>query len=154
MDVVLSQNGCEVSLSVAYSDGNKMQQLTQALEAGMTPVVSLWKGAKMGWLDNGPCDGKPEASQCFNTAEFYDLSVSDIEGGGGAASVEAETAMEAASAEALLARRRCNGPKEDCRCVRCCERPGTQCYEKDRFWSECRAECAPGIHADEKQEFQ
>jgi len=152
MDVELSQNGCRLSVRTNYQDGPHMQQLTQALAEGMTPVASLWKGA-MGWLDSPPCQ-VDNASACPDTTEFFDFSVTNIIGQ--SISDDADASLEAAAAEEVLANSDslCVGPKTDCRCARCCQRPGTRCYEKDGYWGACKETCIPGIDPEDEPQFQ
>lgn len=38
----------------------------------------------------------------------------------------------------------CSSMNEDCRESMCCSAPGTQCYEKNEDWAQCRADCTPG----------
>jgi len=39
---------------------------------------------------------------------------------------------------------KCSASHEDCRTTMCCSDPGLQCYEKNRWWATCRANCIPG----------
>jgi len=154
MDVKLSQNGCQLSVSVKYADDTNMQLLKQALAEGMTPVASLWKSSGMGWLDTPPCL-VDNASACPGTTEFYDFSVTDSEGQ--PIGDDADEVVEAAAVEEMFAAgpdSLCVGPKTDCRCTRCCQRPGTRCYEKDGYWGACKEKCVPGIDPEDEPQFQ
>jgi len=84
MYVTLSQNGCSLPLSIThYEQDSKFVALTEALSAGMTPVVSYWKSKDMLWLDgpgtgNGPCT--VDSEQCSTEApRFWGFSVQNIQ---------------------------------------------------------------------------
>lgn len=85
MQVVLSQEGkpCTLSTSVAGYQGNV--QLTAALKAGMTPVMSYWKSANMLWLDGRGSDGQgpcaTDTQHCGQSVRFLGFSVEDMGGG-------------------------------------------------------------------------
>jgi hypothetical protein len=90
MEVRLGQTGkpCNVSLRVDkyVSARDAFGELSQALAAGMTPVVSLWSSKDMAWFDGPGKDGKGPACplgeddplQCQDRASFQDLRVEDI----------------------------------------------------------------------------
>jgi hypothetical protein len=40
---------------------------------------------------------------------------------------------------------KCSASHEDCRTTMCCSDPGLQCYEKNKWWAMCRAQCIPGV---------
>mmetsp|Transcript_110591 Transcript_110591/g.308057 ORF Transcript_110591/g.308057 Transcript_110591/m.308057 type:complete len:626 (-) Transcript_110591:124-2001(-) len=44
----------------------------------------------------------------------------------------------------LAVRSQCSNMDEDCSQSRCCSVHGTQCYEKQSGWAQCRADCVPG----------
>lgn len=83
MQVTLSQAGSPCPLSGAVStyqvngrDG--MQEVTQALRQGMTPVISFWSADSMTWLDGkgdkgGACTNDV-ASQCPDSVRVYGFS--------------------------------------------------------------------------------
>jgi len=87
MNVTLSQQGHSCPLSMHISKYIGMEELSDALSAGMTPVISYWSSDDMLWLDGrgvdgrGPCDHDTPA-RCLDTVKFYDFSVEDIGGGG------------------------------------------------------------------------
>jgi len=70
MDVELNQSGCKVSASIDEypSRGGtvSMEELSAAMDSGMTLVFSLWGSPGMGWLDGkgwddaGPCAPEDE----------------------------------------------------------------------------------------------
>lgn len=83
MEVVLSQRdrNCPVKFAVRGYSGNA--ELTEALRAGMTPVISYWSSDNMLWLDGVGADGKgpcrtDRASGCVGAVPFSNFSVSDI----------------------------------------------------------------------------
>jgi len=88
LDVTLQQAGkpCDLSVSIGnYGDG--MTELTQALQAGMTPIVSYWGiSAHTEWLDGrgpkgqGPCNSE-ESNQCGDTVSFSAFVVEPLEPG-------------------------------------------------------------------------
>merc|ERR1712203_136379 len=88
MEIELTQVGksCPLSIRIAdyklkYRDG--MVDMTKALEAGATPIISYWKSKKMLWLDglgekfDGPCVAD-DPSACVESVKFYDFSVTPI----------------------------------------------------------------------------
>jgi len=85
---VLSQDGRSCPLTAKVDDYRGMAELSRALEAGMTPVMSYWSANDMLWMDGvgsdgaGPCV-KDDAAACADHVRFYDFSVSTIGSGGG-----------------------------------------------------------------------
>jgi len=86
MEVTLTQEGryCNVSMLVSNYRGSGMSELTLALKAGMTPVVSYWASKKMLWLDGagsdgqGPCQADtPE--QCSESVKLSNFSVERLQ---------------------------------------------------------------------------
>jgi len=80
MMVTLSQEGksCPLStLTVAYAG---MPELTEALQAGMTPIVSYWSADDMLWMDGkgkdklGACK-KDRPDRCAESVRFSNFSV-------------------------------------------------------------------------------
>jgi len=60
-----------------------MTELTEALQAGMTPVISYWSSNDMLWLDGLGSDGRgpcvvDNATYCAEHVRFYDFSVESI----------------------------------------------------------------------------
>jgi len=39
----------------------------------------------------------------------------------------------------------CSDVADNCASTKCCKRPGTTCYEKNKWWSGCKSNCTPGI---------
>ncbi|CAK0811444.1 unnamed protein product, partial [Prorocentrum cordatum] len=82
MEVELSQEGTSCTLGVRLDQYDGMQELAQALAAGMTPIVSYWSADDMTWMDGkgadgqGPC-GVDRAADCAEHVRFYDFSISD-----------------------------------------------------------------------------
>jgi len=94
LQLTLSQVGstCPLRLGLGNYTGNSshdnqsgqaMAELTAALAAGMTPVVSYWASDDLIWLDGegndtkGPCH-KDRPKQCGDAVEFSYFSVSNI----------------------------------------------------------------------------
>lgn len=85
MDVVLSQVGtsCTVSTNVGHGYG-PLEEVSQALRKGMTPVISYWSSNDMLWLDGTGSDGlggcaKDRKDLCGESVRFYDFSITDID---------------------------------------------------------------------------
>ncbi|CAK0850567.1 unnamed protein product [Prorocentrum cordatum] len=84
MNVTLSQVGspCIVSTNIPQYEG--MLALTDALSAGMTPVLSYWSANDMLWMDGrgkdmkGACK-KDAADACSESVKFYDFSIQYID---------------------------------------------------------------------------
>jgi len=92
MKITLSQQGktCPLSFQVdGYSPAGRdgMQELSEALAAGMTPVISYWgkglNGNAMQWMDGlgpngqGPC-AKEHANSCGPSVAFSNFAVTDV----------------------------------------------------------------------------
>jgi len=83
MLVQLSQPGRSCTLSTKLGSYAGMAELSAALEAGMTPVVSYWSSNKMLWLDGrgsdqrGPCAIDNKVA-CAAAVSFYNFSVVPI----------------------------------------------------------------------------
>jgi len=88
MQVELSQEGssCGVGGTVSeYSvQGHEaLKELTQSLQAGMTPVISYWKSTDMLWMDGIGADGRGPCvqdtpDQCPEHVRFYGFSVDPL----------------------------------------------------------------------------
>eukprot|EP00933_Yihiella_yeosuensis_P084049 TRINITY_DN98401_c0_g1_i1.p1 TRINITY_DN98401_c0_g1~~TRINITY_DN98401_c0_g1_i1.p1 ORF type:complete len:358 (+),score=54.02 TRINITY_DN98401_c0_g1_i1:90-1076(+) len=89
MTIILSQEGsiCELKASIRnyrHHGKDSMSELTSALAAGMTPILSYWNSTDMLWLDGkgqdgqGPCDAKDEGLNCGESVRFYDFVVEDL----------------------------------------------------------------------------
>jgi len=84
MEVTLSQaahSDCELKLSI--SEYSRMSEMTAALAAGMTPIVSYWKSGDMLWMDGKGADGlgaceTDSPDQCGERAKFSNFSVAPI----------------------------------------------------------------------------
>jgi len=90
LEVRLEQPGsaCPLSLAVdGYRSGGThgLQELSEALRRGMTPVISYWSAADMLWLDGqgsdskGPC-AEDSPDSCSNTVSFHSFSMDPILG--------------------------------------------------------------------------
>ena len=86
MEITLSQvarSDCELKLAIHNYWG--MPELTKALAAGMTPIVSYWNSADMFWMDGkgadgqGPC-ARDSPDSCGKSTKFSNFSVSAIPG--------------------------------------------------------------------------
>jgi len=85
MEITLSQaahSDCKLKLSIADYVG--MPEMTAAIAAGMTPIVSYWSGDML-WMDGkgpdgqGPC-ATDSPDQCGKKAKFSNFSVAVIPG--------------------------------------------------------------------------
>jgi len=85
MQVGLSQSkkggsSCEIGLNITSYAG--MPEVTRALSAGMTLVVSYWRSDNMLWLDGrgadsmGPC--AKDDGQCGQGAKFFNFSIEKL----------------------------------------------------------------------------
>jgi len=86
MEITLSQkarSNCE--LKFAIDNYRNMPELSKALAAGMTPIVSYWSSADMLWMDGkgsdgrGPC-ARDSPDDCSKRTKFSNFSVSAIPG--------------------------------------------------------------------------
>ena len=83
MEVTLTQLGSLCPLSVTVDQYRGMAELSAALEAGMTPIVSYWSSNDLLWMDGegddgaGPCARDDEAD-CGESVRFYNFAVGDI----------------------------------------------------------------------------
>jgi len=88
MEVQLSQAGspCEVSASndqyLPRSGREALSELTRELDRGVTPVMTYWSSAYMGWLDGpgkdkeGPCGREADnPSECGKAVKFYNFQI-------------------------------------------------------------------------------
>eukprot|EP00438_Fugacium_kawagutii_P022642 Skav224866 [mRNA] locus=scaffold1112:27149:42275:+ [translate_table: standard] len=84
----VSQNGCTLEASVEtdsyqFNDKSSAEELTQAFENGMTPIVSYWSAPDMLWMDGqgadqlGPCE-QDQPDLCGEAVKFYDFSVEGL----------------------------------------------------------------------------
>jgi len=83
MEVTLSQKGHSCPLSVKLDKYKGMQELSSALEAGMTPIVSYWSDDDMLWLDGKGADGKgscarDHAAACGDSVSFSGFSIESL----------------------------------------------------------------------------
>lgn len=86
MEIKLSQaalSDCELELAINSYDG--MPEMSAALAAGMTPIVSYWKSSEMLWMDGKGADGMGACAtdspdDCGNRTKFSSFSVDTIPG--------------------------------------------------------------------------
>jgi len=84
MDVKLSQKGSPCPLELHLGGYKGMKEVSEALQAGMTPIVSYWKAKDMMWLDGegvdhqGPCH-KDRPNQCVDQLQFSNFVVEEYE---------------------------------------------------------------------------
>jgi len=83
MEVTISQEGHDCSVMTRISDYTGMPELSAALAAGMTPVVSYWSSDKMLWMDGQGADGKgpckrDNAAACPASVRFSRFAVTPI----------------------------------------------------------------------------
>jgi len=86
MEITLSQAArSDCKLKLAIEDYSGMPEMTLALTAGMTPIVSYWNSADMLWMDGkgadeqGPC-ATDSPDQCGKRTKFSNFSVAAIPG--------------------------------------------------------------------------
>jgi len=86
MEITLSQDArSDCTLKLAIDSYSGMTEMTEALTAGMTPIVSYWKSADMLWMDGkgadgqGPCE-TDSPDDCGKRAKFSNFSVGTIPG--------------------------------------------------------------------------
>jgi len=86
MEITLSQvarSNCELKLAI--DNYREMPELSKALAAGMTPIVSYWNSADMLWMDGkgsdgqGPC-ARDSPGDCGKRTKFSNFSVAAIPG--------------------------------------------------------------------------
>lgn len=88
MTVTLSQEGhsCPLSVSLGsyhFKGRDGIAELSSALTAGMTPIVSHWSSKDLLWLDGqgpdleGPCE-RDKPAQCSDTVRLYDFAIEPI----------------------------------------------------------------------------
>mmetsp|Transcript_48402 Transcript_48402/g.96239 ORF Transcript_48402/g.96239 Transcript_48402/m.96239 type:complete len:534 (-) Transcript_48402:274-1875(-) len=46
---------------------------------------------------------------------------------------------------AAVVDRNCSGDEDDCRDTRCCKTKGAICFEKNKYWAQCKVHCVPGM---------
>jgi len=85
MEIKLSQvavSSCELELHLDSYD--EMPEMSAALDAGMTPIVSYWKSEDMLWMDGKGADGQGACEtddlDCGKRAKFSSFSVDAIPG--------------------------------------------------------------------------
>jgi len=85
MTVTLSQAGSACPLFVSIGGYPAMGELSAALRAGMTPIVSYWSSGEMLWMDGqgqdfqGPC-ARDDPATCGFNVRFYGFAVESIGG--------------------------------------------------------------------------
>jgi len=85
-EVTLSQAArtpCQLKLAIDSYNG--MPEMSAALAAGMTPIVSYWSSADMLWLDGKGVDGQglcasDSPEDCGKRTTFTNFSVAAIPG--------------------------------------------------------------------------
>lgn len=87
MTVVLSQGDCTLENSgldsYNYNGRDGIAELSDALEEGMTVVMSYWSSNDMMWLDGKGSDGQgacdhDDAGACGDSVSFYNFAISDL----------------------------------------------------------------------------
>jgi len=93
MTTRLTQPGspCDLSITVGaggyhYGGRNGIAELSEALQTGMTPIISYWSSSDMLWMDGPGADGLgpcrvDEPDACGESVKFYDFSVGPSMGG-------------------------------------------------------------------------
>mmetsp|Transcript_129796 Transcript_129796/g.361662 ORF Transcript_129796/g.361662 Transcript_129796/m.361662 type:complete len:408 (-) Transcript_129796:125-1348(-) len=79
VEVTLSQAGKPCPLSLRLGKYHSMSEISAALSAGMTPIISYWRSKHMRWLDGGGKDGPDckvdHPSICADSVKFYGFSI-------------------------------------------------------------------------------
>ena len=86
VEMQLSQGGRSLGFSLAgyaFGGGNGFEEITAALEQGMTPVVSYWSSYSMDWLDGSGSDGQgfceaETPAECGSAVTFSGLQVTAL----------------------------------------------------------------------------
>lgn len=79
MEVILAQPGKPCDISFSVSEYQRMPEVSAALAAGMTPIISYWRSRDMAWLDgrgnDGPDCRMERPAACPESVSFYGFSV-------------------------------------------------------------------------------
>jgi len=83
MEVTLSQIGHSCSLAMRISNYPGMPELSRALRAGMTPIVSYWSADDMLWMDGEGADRagvchSDDASKCGDAVKMFNFSMESL----------------------------------------------------------------------------
>lgn len=82
MEVTLTQKGRRCPLRMKIGDYANMAQLSDALAAGMTPVISYWKSGDMLWMDGKGADGlgpcAADTQTCGAAVKFSNFHVEPL----------------------------------------------------------------------------
>mmetsp|Transcript_99922 Transcript_99922/g.278252 ORF Transcript_99922/g.278252 Transcript_99922/m.278252 type:complete len:555 (+) Transcript_99922:1-1665(+) len=182
MVVTLTQRGRNCPLTINLGSYANMAEISGAIAAGMTPVISYWKSEDMLWMDGkgadaqGPC--AVDSQRCGDSVQFYDFRVEDIAGPAPQPAPAPVPAPQPAPVPAPVPgpqpalpkpqplpatpvqpgppgkATQCSGYDKDCRITRCCQQPGTTCFEKNQWWASCKEICTPGIDPFDTPENQ
>lgn len=160
MEVTLTQGAKGCSVKTRINQYGQWAEISQALAAGMTPVVSYWKSGDMRWMDGGPCGSDNE--QCSDTVWFSNFSIEGmrpLEPVPDPAYVPtvASPAIPIIAAPPIATSQgaQCSEHGGDCRYTHCCRAAGLQCYVKNEWWASCKATCTPdSIDPEDKPGFQ
>ncbi|CAK0897420.1 unnamed protein product [Prorocentrum cordatum] len=158
MEVTLSQPGKPCNVSVRLGSYAGMAELSRALEAGMTPIVSYWSATDMLWMDGKGADGKgpcavDDIKACGATVAFHNFSVAPI-GAVPAAIAGAVPTPAGTGGGSVDDRSECAETyEENCAGKQCCKSAGMQCYVKNEWWAACREACVPGSTDDRDPEW-
>jgi len=151
MVVTLNQKGRNCPLKINLANYPRMGEISAALAAGMTPVISYWKSADMLWMDGKGADGQGpcavDAQRCGQSAKFYDFKVEELPG---AATPRPIGPLPSPGPDG----KRCTPWGKDCRKSLCCLDETSTCYEKNQWWASCKKKCAPGIDPFDTPENQ
>jgi len=103
MEVTISQEGHNCSVTTKTFDYKGMLELSLALAAGMTPVVSYWSSDQMLWMDGQGTDGKgpcknDNAAACPASVQFSRFAVTPIGEAGLSSQQQAQSGSSSAPA--------------------------------------------------------
>jgi hypothetical protein len=153
MEVTLYQHGKTCNVSTRTDGYPGVQELTEALTAGMTPILSYWSANDMLWMDGAGTDGQgpcqvDDVDACGESVHFYDFSINEIAAAPHAKSKAVDVVNDG------IDRSNCGEAfTTNCASVQCCQSPGMQCYVKDEWWATCRETCVPGSTDDRDPEW-
>lgn len=178
MVITLTQDGKSCPLKINLNSYPSMAEMSDALDAGMTPVISYWKSDDMLWMDGKGTDGQgpcaTDGQQCGTSVKFYDFKVEPMAAPtppgiptmpplppfGTTAPPAIPPVVNVPTVAPVFpqfpqgAGGKCSNINEDCHQTKCCNTAGQTCYEKNQWWASCKPMCVPGIDPADTPENQ